>query len=226
LLASAPTKAAPIPWAHPSGTTTDFTYDNGNTDNQLFVSPGQDPVPTPNGLLFFPSDFRASSANGTAQDTSDTLRFQIHVTPGNQLTEFTVDEFGVYTILGTGANTAVKAFGGLFLTNLNTGAVLFDTLHTTPPALSGNSGVTSGQSAWSGDEDIVPIPAGWTNIQVVLNNELQATSDAGTTSFIEKKVLTPGVEITLILPEPGSIALLAGAAAFAFGRRRRAEQVA
>ena len=42
-LGVASTQAAPIPWAQPSGATAGFTYDSGNTDNQLFVPAGDKP---------------------------------------------------------------------------------------------------------------------------------------------------------------------------------------
>jgi hypothetical protein len=202
-------KAAPIPWAMPSGSTSNFTYDHGNTDNELFVPPGTSPTATPGGFIFTPAGFKASSANGVAAITTDTVRFALHVKSGSELTAFEVDEFGDYTILGTGPHTAVKAFGSLFITNLDTGEVKFDSLDTNPVALSGASGVTSGQGDWTGDETIVGIPSGWKNIQVVLDNILQANSDPGTSAFIEKKVVSPGVEIDFILPEPGSIGILA-----------------
>lgn len=214
--------AAPIPWAMPSGSTTNFTYDGGNTDNQLFVAPGQSPTPTPTGLLFFPSGFKAQSANGTASIVSDTLRFQIHAVPNKQLVAFTVNEFGDYSILGAGLNTAVKVFGTVFLTNLDTGEVKFDTLHPvppTPPTLM-TTGVTTGQGEWQGAEAVAPIPAGWRNVQVVLNNELHANSDPGTSSVIEKKVVTtPGIDIEVIVPEPGSISLMLVAAGLLIRRR-------
>jgi hypothetical protein len=219
-------QAAPIPWAMPSGSTADYNFDNGNTDNQLFVPAGQSPTVTPTGLLFFPSGFKAQSANGTASIVSDTLRFQIHSKPGKQLKAFTVNEFGDYSIFGAGLNTGVKAFGSVFLTNLDTGDVRFDTLHTNPPTLS-STGVPTGQGSWTGTEGtpFVTIPNGWTNVQVVLNNELHANSDAGTSSVIEKKVVTPGIDIEIIVPEPGTISLMLVAGGLLISRRRAAVAV-
>jgi len=217
-------KAAPIPWAMPSGSTATYSFSNGNTDNQLFVPPGQSPTVTPGGLLFFPSGFKAQSANGSASIVSDTLRFQIHANPGKQLAGFTVNEFGDYSILGVGVNTAVKVFGTVFLTNLDTGEIRFDTLHTVPVAWSGPTGVTTGQGAWTGTEGspFITIPDQWTNIQVVLNNELHANSDPGTSSVIEKKVLTPGIDIEIFVPEPGTLSLLAIVGGLLISRRSRA----
>ena len=218
-------QAAPIPWSMPSGNTTDFSFDNGNTDNQLFVPAGQSPTVTSTGLLFFPSGFKAQSANGTASIVSDTLRFQIHVHPGKQLAGFTVNEFGDYSIFGAGLNTGVHAFGSVFLINLDNGDVRSDTLHTTPVTLS-STGVPTGSGTWTGTENIpkVLIPNGWKNIQVVLNNELQANSDPGTSSVIEKKFVstTPGIDIEVIVPEPGTISLMLVAGGLLISRRRAA----
>jgi hypothetical protein len=220
-LLAAGTAQAAVSWMTPSGSTNDFNYDHGNTDNQLFVPAGTDPTVTPTSLLFFPSNFKASSANGLASNpVSDTLRFQIHVKPGKQLSAFQVNETGDYTITGSGANTLVKAFGTVFLTNLDTGEVRFDTLHTIPAPLS-STGVTTGQGVWNGDENIASIPAGWRNIQVVLNNVLQTGSDPGTSAFIEKKGVGTGVEIIIIIPEPASALILLAAATFALKRPRR-----
>src|SRR3954464_4196087 len=58
-------QAAQIPWQNPSGTTNDFTFDNGGTSDQLFVPAGTSPLVTPTGLSFFPSAFKAQSANGS-----------------------------------------------------------------------------------------------------------------------------------------------------------------
>jgi len=218
-------RAAQIPWQHPSGTTTDYDFDNGGTSDQLFVPAGTDPVVTPSGLAFFPSDFKAQSANGSGlpQSTaSDKLSFDIHVKPGKQVSGFTVNEFGDYTIQGVGPHTAVKAFGSLFLTNLDTFEVRFDTLHTTPAALGVGSGVVAGEGAWTGNESIVAIPAGWKNVRVELDNILQANSDPGTQSFIEKKVVTPGVEINIIIPEPAGMTLGLLGTGLLLSRRRRA----
>jgi hypothetical protein len=220
--------ASQIPWKTPSGTIPGlFTYDNGGTSDQLFVPAGTDPVVTATGLSFFPSDFKAESSNGTTapdNQVSDKLSFDIHVIPNNQLTNFVVDEYGDYSIQGTGPHTGVKVFGSVFLTNLDTNVVVSASLSAVPPtpaALFQGSGVTSGQGTWQGEEAIATIPTGWKNIRVELDNVLQASSDPGTNSFIEKKVVTPGVEINVIIPEPATVTLgLIGAGLFMSRRRR------
>lgn len=216
--------AAPIPWATPSGSNANFSYAEGKTLNGLFVEPGQSPIVTPTGLIFFPSGFIASAAGGTAEVVDDTLQFEIHLPADKQLTQFIVNEFGDYTIDGSGPNTSVKAFGGLLLVNMDDpfAPVLTDTLSTVPAPLATGTGVTTGEGIWTGNETIVAIPAGWKNIQVILNNELSASSDVGTTAFIQKKVGQVGVEIILVIPEPGTLSLgLLGGLACLVRRSRR-----
>lgn len=222
VLIGAGTSFGAIAWSVPAGGNANFDYAFGQTDFGLFVQPGQSPIVSPTGLVFFPNDFKADAAGGTAEVISDVLKFEIHVKPGKELSQFIVNEFGDYTILGAGPNTAVKAYGGLFLVNMDTFAVLQDTLDTVPAALAGVTGVTSGQGAWSGNETVINIPAGWTNIQVILNNELHAGSDPGTSSFIQKKVGQVGLEIVLVIPEPGTLSLgLLGGAMMLVRRARR-----
>lgn len=220
LLAASTLNASPISWAQPSGSTNTYTYSNGNTDHQLFVpaGPGDQPVATDNGIVFTPTDFKAEAVgNGTfgAAATSDTVRFQLAVKPGHQLDEFTVHEVGDYSILGPGA---VQVSGTLVLANLDTGEELHATLVPDPSGLT--NGVTSGADSWTADTDIL-VPTGWTNVQVVLDDILHAVASPGGDATIEKKFVGPGVTITVIAPEPTSIALLALASIGLLGRSRR-----
>jgi len=219
------TAHAAVLWTNPSGSTTNYDYSEGNTDNQLFVPAGNvnQPIATPNGIVFFPTNFKAASSNGNANQISDTLRFKLTVKPGKNLVGFAVEERGDYSIQGSGgAHTGVKAYGELLLVNLVTGAVLTSTLTAVPPtpvALTQGIGITSGQGEWIAQQTIVPIPAGWTQVQVILNNILQTSTDANTNAFIEKKFVGPPVEFSFIIPEPASIGLLVGAAMLLMRRR-------
>lgn len=216
--------AAPVPWSVPNGANSNFTYANGHTLNSLFVAPGQSPIVTPTGLIFMPSGFIASAAGGSAEVVDDTLGFEIHLPVDKELTQFIVNEIGDYTIDGVGPSTSVKAFGGLFLVNMDDpfAPVLSSVLGTIPVGLNTGTGLTTGEGLWTGNHSIINIPAGWKNIQVIMNNELSAGSDVGTTAFIQKKVGQVGVEIILVIPEPGtiSLALMSGLALLARRGRR------
>jgi hypothetical protein len=220
LLAAPALNAAPIPWATPSGSTDTYTYSNGNTDFQLFVpaGPGDQPVATDAGIEFFPTNFKAEAVgNGTfaAASASDTVRFQLTVKPGHQLTDFDVHEVGDYSILGTGA---VQVSGTLVIANLDTGEELHAPLFPAPSGLT--NGVTTGAAPWTADTDM-PIPTGWDHVQVILDNILHAVASPGGDATIDKKFVGPGVTITMIAPEPASLSLLAIGGVSLLRRSRR-----
>src|SRR5947207_1808607 len=111
-LMAATVRAAPIPWTTPSGSTPDFDYSGGQSDNGLFG----DPVINGSQFLFFPHNFIATSSNGVAVTTSDRLEFTIVMHANKKVNGISVSELGDYSILGTGT---VSAAGELLLTNLN-----------------------------------------------------------------------------------------------------------
>lgn len=221
LLAAATLQAAPIPWAVPNGSTNTYTYSNGNTDFQLFVpaGPGNQPVATDSGIEFFPTDFKAEAVGGAspaAAAASDTVRFELDVKPGHQLDDFDVHEVGDYSILGTGA---VQISGTLVIANLDTGEEMHAALIPTPAGLT--NGLTTGAAPWTADTDIVPIPAGWDHVEVILDNILHAVAGPGGDATIDKKFVGPGVTITMISPEPASLSLLAIGGVTLLRRSRR-----
>lgn len=209
--------AAPVPWSNPSGSVPGvFSWSNGQSDNGLFGSP----VVAGNSFTFFPSNFRAIGSNGGAQTTTDRLSFTLEIAPGNVLFEgLTVNEFGDYSITN-GGQVSADAF--LFVTNLNapvnppgnplTGSASFD-----------NNQLPSGNASGNWSLQIVrnlpPSPNGWTRIQVVLNNTLQAVGGANGTASIEKKV--GGITITVLVPEPATAGVVASGLGMLLVRRRK-----
>jgi hypothetical protein len=214
---------------NPADPTRDYFYTGGQTDNQLFVAAGTNPLLAPSSIVFTPTNFIAQASNGNAAITSDRVQFDLHIKPGKELKGFEVDELGDYQIAGAGPNTFVKATGFLQLINLDAlPTFLQDTLDTSPAALSTTGlfantpqpGDPSG-ILWFGTDQIVNIPQGWMNIRVIINNVLQANSNVGTSAQIQKKFTTGGVTIDLIVPEPATIGLL-GFGALLLVRRRNA----
>jgi len=207
-------QAAPIPWSNPNGTAGDFFWSNGQSDNGLFGSP----TLVGNSFLFFPSGFVATSSNGVAVGISDRLEVDLLLKPGKSLTGFAVNELGDYSILGAGGT--VSATGLLVVANTDPnggGQVVSDTLHTNPAMPI----VGPGSGAWTGNSSVTILPNGWTQVHIVLNNVLQATSLANSTSTIQKKFVRGGVEITLIVPEPVSISAVGLAGTLLLIRRRK-----
>lgn len=203
--------AAPVPWSNPNGSTPDFDWSGGFSDNGLFGSP----TVVGSTFLFFPANFKAQSTNGVAATVSDRLEFNLLIKNNKKLTGFTVNELGDYQITGTGT---VSAGGQLVLTNLDSGVFTADNLHATPAMPI--SGQTAGALTWSGYETVSLLPNGWSFVKVVLNNILDATSGPNSAATIQKKVASAGIEITIIIPEPASLSLL-GLGGLLLVRRRK-----
>jgi len=215
-LASSSVFAAPVAWTTPSGSNSDISWTNGQSDKGLFGDP------TINGstFLFSPSSFEATASNGSAQSTSDRLAFKLTAAEGKEIQKVTIKEFGDWSIIGGGG---VKAFGALYLTKLTSpgfGSVWSDTLDVIYADIENNNTINSpsrpnseGAGTWDGTFTI-DLPAGVTSVQVVLNNILQATSTAGGSAVIQKKGLGgPGngdaqFVIEAIIPEPTTLSLL------------------
>lgn len=210
--ASAGSALAFVPWDQPNGAGSNFTWANGGSREGRFGNPV---LVNGNTFVFFPSNFRAQSVNGAANVVGDRLEFDLFANAGFLISGIRISEFGDYGIVGDGGQ--VSASGGLFVTNLNTGATVDDEIVTTP----GSPIQGEGFGNWNGTAgvDLTGQNPGWTRIHVVVDNDLVAISGAGGVAFIEKKVFGSGVSITIV-PTPGSMALLAAGSVLAFRRRR------
>jgi uncharacterized protein (TIGR03382 family) len=210
--ASAGSALAFVPWDQPNGAGSNFTWANGGSREGRFGNPV---LVNGNTFVFFPSNFRAQSVNGSASVVGDRLEFDLFANAGFLISGIRISEFGDYGIVGEGGQ--VSASGGLFVTNLNTGATLDDEIVTNP----GSPIQGEGFGNWNGEAgvDLSGQNPGWTRIHVVVDNDLVAISGAGGVAFIEKKVFGSGVSITIV-PTPGSMALLAAGSVLAFRRRR------
>jgi hypothetical protein len=240
---------AAIPWSTPSGTSPGnvFKYTGGGSDAGLFG----DPVVSDGGFTFFPSNFFAESSNGVAQTKRDRMFVTLSVPDGavapNGIIGVQVGEIGDYAITGPGS---IRVSGlltatvlGTWITNPGTVASIVGTTYSDTMDADGlvtfddgsssfDFGVTPSMPTSSGDGEwnakmLVKIPAGFQakSIQLVMNNVLQATSSAGGTAFVEKKVLGsnedgPGVRIRILVPEPTTLTAVAGAGLVLLRRKR------
>lgn len=205
-----------VSWTNANGSTGDFMWVGGGSDNGLFG----DPTVIGNTFVFFPSMFRAESVDGASHQVIDRLEVELVAQGSFRFTDVVISEFGDFGIVGIGSVTVT---GGLFVTdleNLNpnfTPRVADDSLVSLP-----GSPITSGAGNWtaSAGVDLENWDSGpdWTRIKVVLNNVLIATTEGmGSVAFIEKKV--GGISIEII-PTPGAVTLFALAGLVAIRRKR------
>jgi hypothetical protein len=199
-----------------SGSASFFNWSDGGSDLGLFGSPRL----IADNFVFFPSGFRAQSVGGAPSLVGDRLQVRLTAHAGRYFTEIRIREFGDYGIVGGGT---VDINGAMFVTNMGTGQVLTDTLSTTPAMPINTPGTASG--SWT-SLSLVDLPDPgqpgfpWTDVFVVLDNNLFAVSTAGGAAFIEKKVVGTGIIIEII-PTPGALALLGLSGLVALRRGRR-----
>ena len=199
--------AAPVPWSNANGSAISFDWSNGHSDDGLFGSPAL----VGDKFVFFPSAFKAASANGTGHQLSDRLQFTLLIKPNYILQQIVLNEEGNYSILGAGA---VHVSGGLWAKNLSGPGLINAQLNA--PGMPTFVPPNDPSAPWSATTSV--LPTGWTEVEVVFNNILQAITSGGSVSDIEKTVIEASI-VTTLIPEPGSLGLLLGGAALLLRRR-------
>ncbi|MCC5830606.1 MAG: PEP-CTERM sorting domain-containing protein [Phycisphaeraceae bacterium] len=166
-------------------------------------------------LTWLPQNFKAESADGVSQNTNDVLLMTITAQPGDWLTKIEVFEVGDRTFSGpSGGYAQTTASGTLFVTELAPGGGLagFD-------SFSQVFNLDDGFGLWNGSLVVDLTGMQITSVQISWQNNLQATSEPGTASLIQKKFGELGIAAEVI-PEPASISLL-GLGGLLLLRRRR-----
>ena len=194
-------------WTPPAGSTSTFSYANGEDTNGRFGNALVDS----SGFSFGPSTFLASRANGGVETVGDTASVEVTAAPGRTITSISATISGDFTILGTGS---VDSGGILRVTNLDTMALL-----TVPLIFTGTpaSTVTSTQGVFSGTVTI-PLPSGTTRTSIQLGGSLTSTAFLNSSSLIQIK--DAEILIATSVPEPTSALALAGVVLFARRSRR------
>ncbi|HBS28474.1 MAG TPA: hypothetical protein DEB06_03260 [Phycisphaerales bacterium] len=213
-----------------------FPYGNfpGAGTNPDFVSVQEDtnaPGPNPaaalfgapirvgNSLLFFPTQYSSESTNGGADTTSSTLSMFIFAKPGQFLKSFTIRERGDWTLTGIGtAATQANINGALFITDIGGGGGFWQDVMTVNPPMPQTGSPSFG--IWESAVTIDLTGLGVTSVQLQFNNNLQTSSEPGTTAFIQKKVIN-GPSVQIEIPAPAGVSVLA-LMGLAGARRRRA----
>lgn len=209
--------AAFLPWGNASGSNGVISWSNGGSTDGIWG----DPVVTGLTLTFTPDEFRAEASNGGADTVDGLLSFDVDILGGNQITGFRIDEVGSYSVLGLGV---VNATGVLIVTNREIPSQIFtDTMTPTVPfPLSNANPVGSISGIWGGTMEVPTVglfPNGIDKVTIIVDNTLQASSGAGGTAFIDKKLAGSGVTISIFIPEPATLGLALLAAPLLLRRR-------
>lgn len=220
----------------------------GYTFTNVTESSGTDPVPlfgppTPFsvGLNFDPTSFVASASGGPTDITDGQLNFGVKglVVPTGKaaIKVLTFNESGDYSLVGTGS-PATQLFAGVgyqvVVNEIDGNAVAPIAIPFTNASAGFNLVANPGiLQPWSLSTFVdisayltsqnISYTTGATSISVVLNNQLIATSEAASLSFIAKKdfIATVTPFISGNLPEPGSFMLISLAAIPMISRRRK-----
>jgi hypothetical protein len=217
---------ASIDYGDFAGTMVDFgdVKEDSTTDTlPLFGTPTHQPGW--DRLLFFPTQFSSCAEGGSADTTSGTLQFTITAKDGYAIDRVFIREFGDYTMTGDGSSQTQANVNGL--------------LTVTPLVGPGDVGTdfslaefsmpvdSSGPFALDWEVDFGSYEAPVTQVMVSWNNTLQTSSESGTTSFIQKKVIDgPAIGLSVNdepVPIPGAILLFtSGLGVFGFWLKRNA----
>lgn len=173
-------------------------------------------------LIFAPTNFTATSANGVPGVAYQTLNFTVSANSGYQLSAINLVESGSYSLSGggnifvTGNITALDIEGTTEdekVGNIFTTAPL-DVIGTTT-GWTANAGVVLPATGWGGTDGVV------TSIGLKLTNQLFVTSILGDTSEVWKNAVGVNV-VTTPVPEAQTYAMmLAGLGFVGFMVRRR-----
>jgi len=175
------------------------------------------PIFLPNKLIFTPISFASSSANGSADTTSGTLQMRIRADAGTFLTKIEIREVGDYTLVpvGSGSSATSATINGLLtLTDIDPGigGLFTDPLDVSPAAPYVLPGDSAGEFVAVTSIDLTGM--GIRQVILNFNNNLQTSSETGTSSFIQKN------NITITTPEPASLTLVAVGGLLLIRRRR------
>ncbi len=201
------TSAQARDWATTGGETASLYYSNGQDITGHFGDPLVDgPSDT---FYYVDANFQVSSQNGIpgpqGDHQTDTTSFDALAKPGLYFSLIRVTAFGSYGV--TGPNASVNLDANLGITeNGGMGRTWNGPLTTTP-----DFPQTSGSDDWSGlsvvDITLV-LPVPHDSLHIAMANDVIAISMPGSAATINVQYQDLKIEL-LLIPEPGTLALLA-----------------
>ncbi len=211
---------AAIVYGDYSGTTLDFlniTEDSSTDSLPLFGTP----MVIGSQSLFFPTTFESKSSDGSSDITAGVLTMTLRAAEGFTISTVSITEIGSYSLTGLGSADTWASIGGTL--ELGTQSDALDFNPSNPYALPGDSsGLFQGSTLldFSG--------LGITEVSFSLTNILETQSEAGTTAWIGKSLISGGVELeinTSPIPLPGAVWLLGSGLIAMLGLRKRSKKI-
>lgn len=188
-----------------------------------------------NALVFTPVNFGATAQNGGMDITDSTLTTTIEAKSGKSIQTINFSEAGDYSLIGVGtAATTAVVNATYFVRVVEVNGSPISPVQSNGSLSFSPSGGTydlvndpGAGIIWNGtvaiDVDAILAAASVqgraTKVLLSLDNQLIATSEQGTVSFIKKKT-SDGVVIIVNVPEPTMLGLIGGVAITALRRRR------
>lgn len=170
-----------------------------------------------NRLIFSPLTFASFAAGGGADVTSGALSLRIRADVGQFLETITIRETGDTTLLGLlGTNATASTINGLLVAmalNPPSAQTFTSQITADPPAPYKRPNDSFVEFTAVTQIDLTGL--GIREVAIIFNNNLQTTSEPGTSSFIQKK------SIIIDVPEPATLSLVAFAGVLSLRRRRR-----
>lgn len=163
-----------------------------------------DPVRAGSGLIFFPSAFRSESSSGAAKTTSGTLSMRIRADSGFFLEVISIVESGSFRLTGNGTAATSATINGLCAAgdvSPGTHGLISAALEVTPSPIYSLPSFATDEFSATARIDLTGLQI--SEVVLNFNNNLQSTSEQGTTSLIEKDY------IRIDVPEPATLGFLA-----------------
>jgi len=202
----------PVP---PGVTFGDVTESSGTDAVPLYGAPGAFAT----GLDFDPAGFVATGTGGAIDLTDGQLNFTITTDPSLGILALNLAEAGDFSLQGVGTSATQAAAGAIVrvivtqIDGVNVAPIsLVPTNASVAFNLAANPGIVNPWSLGIGVDIVAQLGGGQraTQLEVVIDNQLSALSEANSAAFIAKKDFR--IEVTAI-PEPSTALLLLGACA-------------